>query len=223
MTKKAYNEIWTSIAVIALFTTVNTALQTQGSELFFSFPSLKDVDRHAATVYGIIITVPLLFLLLRLSILYSKDHGGKKWATHFPVAFNRQVDPITKMGIHYQRFAFAIFFVVPILLQIHLLNVFFSGCLFYNKTSCDYIDPAVYESYKKCKRCISESFTEHLTNLQPFWCSWKNQYAYGSKPGQEVGEVTLFPVYQPWFFLLIEIGLFAYFIYFLYYLFRKAK
>lgn len=214
MTKKAFNEIWTSIAVVALFVTLNSVLQTQGSELFFSFPKVNDADRNSVTVYGMLISVPLLFLLIKLSFIYSKEYGIKLWSTKFPIAFNRQIDQKHRLGKQYQRFSFFIFFVLPISLQYHLLKVFFNGCLFFNKTSCNSIDSDYYSSYN-CK-CISKTFIEHLTNFQPFWCSWKNQYAYGSSPCQEKGEITFFPAYEAWFFLLVELGLLLYFLWFIY-------
>ena len=92
MTEKAFNEIWTSIAIVALFTTLNTVLQTQGSELFFSFPKVDNADIVAVTVYGMLVSVPMLFLLIRFTIIYFKEHGTGLWSAKIPIAFNRQID-----------------------------------------------------------------------------------------------------------------------------------
>ena len=206
MTKKAFNEIWSGLAIVALYTTVNAVLKTQGSELYLSFPNLKDADKHASTIYGILVSAPMLFFLIRLSMVYQIHYGINVWSTKFPVFLNRQVDQKTRLGKQYQLISLVIFFIVPVLLQIHLLRIFFRGCLFHNKGE----NPTT---------CIADSFWEHLTAFQSWSLSWGNEFAYGSMT--RVGKVTFFPGYQAWFFLTLEVVLYLYFGLFLKKLFRN--
>ena len=220
MTEKSFNQVWTTIAIVSLYTTVNSTLQSQGSELFLSFPKVESADRNAITVYGILISVPMLLFMIKLTLVYKKHFGGVTWDSRFPIALSRTLIPGMSLSRAYQRCSIFVFYVLPAILQVHLIKKFFQGAIFFNTKDCPHISQEYYTKHDG--KVLAQGIWEHLTHFEPFWCTWKNGFAYASGVGVK-GKVTFFSGYQSWFFLLLEIGLFVFLAYMFFQIFKKTE
>lgn len=122
MTNKAITNVWSVLALLGFYISINTVLKAQGSEIYFSFPRMENADRYGVTVYGIIISVPVLLLMFRLTIIYAKRKALNIWSEQLPIAFNQEVDSNSNLGKNYQGISISIFFVLPIIAQGFIIN-----------------------------------------------------------------------------------------------------
>ena len=204
MPKESYAKIWTTIGLLTLYTSLNTYLCTQGSELAFGYPDFSDMGTQSITLYAMLIFIPSFLTFLWITFNYLKEHGNfEKWTEGFPIAFNLKLDPKSFSGRKYQTTFFILFFIVPIILQVHSLKVFFRTPVFLN--SKDYV-------------VVANDFKSHLLNFEPFSKSFGNEYRFGDFNGNSV---TFFPAYESWTFLLLELLILFLFIKFIVKIFSK--
>jgi hypothetical protein len=190
MDESAFTKVWTTLGLTALYMSANALLHAQGSELFFPFPGLNDATRYAATVYGMMVSIPVLFVLLLLTRRYALRYGASRWSTRVPVAFNLSIDPKDREGLgpHYQATFVAAFLVVPVVLQIFLLAKFFDGTITHEAT----------------ERVFANDIWGHLgfrTGTGEVLPAdvLSGDYRYG---GVQHG-IDFYPVLQSWLFLLL--------------------
>lgn len=190
MDESAFTNVWTTLGLTALYMSANALLHAQGSELFFPFPGLNDATRYAATVYGMMVSIPVLFVLLLLTRRYALRYGESRWSTRVPVAFNLSIDPEDREGLgpHYQATFVVAFLVVPVVLQIFLLAKFFDGAITHECT----------------KRVFANDIWGHLgfrTGPGGTFPAdvFSGDYRYG---GVEHG-IDFYPVVESWLFLLL--------------------
>ena len=206
MPKESYAKIWTTIGLLSLYTSINMYLYIQGSELAFGYPDFSEVGKQSISLYAMLIFIPSFLMFLWVTFNYLKEHNNfKKWTEGFPIAFNLKLDPASKSGRKYQTFFFILFFVVPVILQVHSLKKFFQTPVFLN--SKEYV-------------LVADNFKSHLLNFEPFNKSFGNEYRFGDfndKP------VTFFPAYESWAFFLLELLIFYLFIRFILKVSKKRK
>lgn len=208
MTNKAITQIWSALALLGLYASCNTVLKAQGSEIYFSFPRMDKADRYAVTIYGMVISIPVLLLLFRLTLIYAKREARITWSERLPIAFDREVDPKQKLGKYYQGAAFLFFFILPMVGQGMMINKFFKGSVFDKENS---------------NQLIANTWKTHLSS----WQSWNitfdfNRFRYGTDINAE-GLVTYIPGVEPWLFLMAEVYLFSFFLFTTYFIFFNNR
>lgn len=218
MNDKTVNQIWSFLMLIGLLTALNASLKSQGSEMYFNIVDVKSTDESAITVYGILISVPLLMLATKLASIHSLNKRQKKWYTKYPVAFNVEIKRHTFLGKRYQQFSLVIFHIVPLILISHLLNQFFGGCVFVKSTDCDYLPSELVVSDK----CLADDMSEHLTLFFDVRCTFDNHFRYAEGPTSK-GRITFFPGYQSWFVLIMVVGYVGYSFKYLYHLLLRMR
>jgi len=121
-------QIWTAVGLALLYVTVNALARTAWNIEGF-FPPLAGLFNQyeplAASVFGMLLGAPLLFIVLILAARYLLMSRGRKWYTKVPVAFRLSISPNTVEGKLY-RFTFLTLFVFfPFIAQLHFLYKFF--------------------------------------------------------------------------------------------------
>ena len=208
MTDKAITQIWSVLALLGLYASCNTVLVAQGSEVYFSFPRMDKADRYAVTTYGIIIALPVLFLMYRLTIIYAKRKKDGIWGERLPIAFNREVNPQEILGKYYQGAALFFFFLLPLVAQVMMINKFFKGSVFDQDSD---------------NQLIANNWETHLSSWQPWSTTFDfNRFRYGSSADAK-GLTTYIPGLEPWLFLLAEVFIVFYAAYTVYCVFSKKS
>ncbi|MDN5210469.1 hypothetical protein QQ020_00370 [Fulvivirgaceae bacterium BMA12] len=211
MNDKTVNQIWSFLMLIGLFTALNSSLRSQGSELYFNLVDVKNADESAITVYGILISVPLLLLATKLASIHGLNKNQKKWYVKYPVAFNVEIEPHSLLGKRYQQFSLVIFHVLPLVLIGHLLNQFFGGCVFVGCADCKGLPSEVAISNK----CLANDIWGHLSLFFNARVTFANYFGYAESTTSN-GKITFFPGYQSWLMLVMAVGYVVYSMKYLY-------
>jgi len=204
MDKSTFTKIWSVVGLALCYVTLNAVLRTQGSEVFASGVDFSEVERFSATIYGMVLSLPLLACMIWLTGFYIARHPEQPSYYRLPSAFNLQVqDPSSeyRLGKHYQRFFLWMFLILPTLAQVHLLRKFFTGTVFARQGG----EPHAV------------GWKEHLLQSEPLSVIFSNKYLYGGEGG-----VTFFPFWEPWFFLICEGIVMFFFLKMIYRLYQKT-
>ena len=191
MSKDALAKLWTAVGITGLFLAGNAILHAQGSEIFLPMITYENAERYSTAVYGLAVSAVPYYLMIRLTKVFLRDHGDGSWAGSIPPAFNIDIVPSARMGKEYQLWVSAMFLVVPIICQFLLLRKMFTA--------------SVYDNVKDVK-VVDGGVANHLFEKFPISVLFGSDYVIGDpKTG-----VTFFPFWQPWVFLLMEVGLLSY-------------
>ncbi len=184
-------------------------IHSQGGPSFF-LPGVKFTSVHEMTVpvFGILFVGPLLLLTLYSVLLYQRTTPERGIIHRLPVAFSMPIYVNRKIAFWYQGFFLLIFLIVPVASQVHLMRLFWEG----------------------------EVYTKHSpqTRFSQHWDHWTkpvsplviltDDYRFGPRnernpprrpeacEGLDVCNATFFPFWQPWLYLLMELGILVLFV-----------
>lgn len=193
MENTTLNKIWSFLGLASLILSVNGVLVTQGADFSISFGvQLKEQGRYTASVYGLMLSLPvyIVFLLTTHTFIYKNTEGS--WVKKFPMAFNTQFSkPSLDVKIYQITFIF-LFLIVSLYSTSHLYKKFLDGTAYMVKQ----------ENLQRLNepKAITNSRLDHLFNKH--WGLLNERYKYMCKPkGKDKcsGEMSYFPVIQPWF------------------------
>ncbi len=190
MNRESYSKIWTFLAVLVLYTSVNSYLGIQGSPLSLPFPNFEKLTFQLIPLFSLLIFVVTYgVLVLTTNFFLHKNKYEKIWTKKIPLAFNVKPDSYKSKDIIFYQFAsLFLFFVIPLLLQIHVIKKILKTAV-YVKTKNIY-GKSIFLPWADCAN-------SHLFK----WPDFSLDYVIGLP---EAGEwVTYFPTIQSWLFILI--------------------
>jgi hypothetical protein len=182
--------IWTFLGLATASLSFNTWSQTQHwmlevPGLRFTPPGEHAGDR-AIAIFGMFWGIPLLFLLLQVTRLYPQSARSGGLEDRLPVAFNISPARLGSTRHLYQWFFFAFFLLLPMAAQIHFFDRMREGETCY--------DTVKKEAISIWKRVPVQQLRDK---------SW-NRFKFD--------KTTFYPGVEPWFFLILELVLLAFFL-----------
>ena len=185
MSRKDLARIWTVLGMIVFYLTIEAFMRTRGVDLNLSKLIYSGWKHYSAAIFGILFGAPLMFIMLFLSRYHRKKLGDNGFLSSLPRAFNIQVNLAERIGRVYQVTFFTCFLVIPMVGQLYFLIHMIHGTVYYTGGI-----PFV-------------SGLDHFLKPVPLQQIFAHDmFRYGNNTGP-----SFIPFYQPWFFLIIEIGL----------------
>lgn len=193
MGKPVLNQIWTFLAVVLLYFSINVWSATQQWQ--FSLPGnpFKDgkVTAHSVTLYGIPLCGLVFVALLLITRWYAQAEPALSWAARFPKLANLDFNPYTAQARFAQAVSLVAFILLPAAALIHFLIKFLKG--------------TVYQANNK----PWVSGLEHLTR-------WRGAFAGGYYYDRDTSVARgpdFLPFLEPWLLVFWLLFVFGYAIY----------
>lgn len=198
MGKKMLITVWSTLGITLAYLSINFVLITQNSPILLPSPLVinPDINSYTTSVYGIVITIPILIIIMSITKVYINSFGGATWESMLPIAFNMEIDLSLKSGKYFQQFFFTIILVIPLISQVHFINKFFHGTI-YNKTTKTAISVRLNHLKIPENTSAFKLFTEIFTD--------GDKYRYGAP---KKGGMTFFPFWESWILVLLEVFIF---------------
>jgi len=132
MSQSLLNKVWTFLAVVLLYLSLNVWSITQQWQLTLPGNPFKDckVSAYGVTLYGIPLCGILLIFTSIVSVLYAKRSAGSTWAQRFPRFADFELDVTKKDALAFQAIMLLAFVIVPFLGSIHFLQTMLNGTVY---------------------------------------------------------------------------------------------
>lgn len=190
MTKPVLNQIWTFLAVVLLYFSINVWSATQQWQLTLPGNPFKDgkVTAHSVTLYGIPLCGVLLIALLLITRWYAKAEPALSWAARFPKFANLDFNPYSGQGRIAQTLSVIAFIALPVVALIHFLVKFLMG--------------TAYQSNNKAW----VAGLHHLTK----WQGAFSRGFYYDRDATVARGPDFLPFWEPWLFTIWVMFVFGY-------------
>jgi hypothetical protein len=198
----ALSTIWTISALVTFSFAFNVWARTQQWKLeAFSLLPVGEIHTSGVAVYGIIWGAPALAILLAITRRYIDLHPARSWPNRLPIAFRIYPSLLGPTWRTFQATSFLLFLVLPMAAQIHF-NWKLSEATVCDPKTCDGgCPPGCKEARATWSRV-----------------SWKEMAQRNYRFDPLNGRLNpllirrFIPFWQPLFFLLGDLALFAYFL-----------
>ncbi|MGA7410612.1 MAG: hypothetical protein WBW33_09000 [Bryobacteraceae bacterium] len=193
MGKPVLNQIWTFLAVVLLYFSVNVWSATQQWQLSLPGNPFKDgkVTAHSVTLYGIPLCGALFVALLLVTRWHARAEPALLWTARFPKLANLDFNPYTAQARVAQTLSVFAFIVLPAGALVHFLLKFLQG--------------TAYQANNK----PWAAGLEHLTE-------WRGAFAggyYYDRDATVARGPDFLPFWEPWLFMFWVVFVLGYAIY----------
>lgn len=118
MSKDQLTKVWSAVAAILLFYSLNTYISTQGGAPLFGVPLLSS-QREVGALYALILCPPMLLIVALLGELYRRRHGADSKWEGVPPAFIGELDCRKAESRVYLAAVVLLAYMVPMLTFVH--------------------------------------------------------------------------------------------------------
>lgn len=127
--RETVNKWWTTTGLFLLYLSFNGYSRVQSWKLSLPGFDFKDFSPHATALLVIVITLPLIYSLQKITIFYIRSSiPPYSIAESLPSAFNSNLDFSHSISKSHQYLFFFLFFIFPGITIIHLTRYFWDGC-----------------------------------------------------------------------------------------------
>ncbi len=187
--------VFSWLGVITANIAVNAWSRSQGGP---ALPGLgfNEVHEQSVPVFGVLIVAPLLILLLWIVLRYQGVTREQGLFFRLPIAFGLPIENNRRLAILFQTTMLAVLIAVPLISQAHFLQLIHQGSSWEKKSSNEF----------------AKGWT-HWQRFEPPVIIFQDKYRFGPKrkdgqrsaecSGSAVCEVSFFPFWQPWLYLLL--------------------
>jgi hypothetical protein len=196
VTKPVLNQIWTFLAAVLLYFSLNVWSATQQWQFTLPGNPLKEgkITAHGATLYGIPFCGILLVALLLVTRWYARSEPARSWAGRFPRLANLDFNPYSSQGRFVQALDCLVFIAVPAAAMIHFLVKFLEGT-----------------AYRPDNKAFVSGLG-HLTNFVPLARSLSGGFYYDRDASVARGS-DFAPFWEPWILTLWVVFILGYTVY----------
>lgn len=195
--RPSLTKIYSWLGVITANIAINAWSRSQQGPTLPGF-GLSDIDQETVPIFGVLLVAPLLLLLLYVLLRYQRAAKDTGIFHRVPVAFDIPLMASGWLARLYQWILLLALVVMPVASQIHFMRLIYEGTTW--ECEPDHHDFATR--------------LEHFTKPAPFSVLWDHKYCFGPKKKDGVRsegcddvavcEVTFFPFWQPWLYVLGE-------------------
>lgn len=189
MSQSLLNKLWSFLAVVLLYLSLNVWSVTQQWQLTLPGNPFKDckISAYGVTLYGIPMCGLLLVLTSIIAILYARRSLGNTWPMRFPRFADFDLDVTKRDALAFQAVMLAALVLIPSIGSIHFLWTMMNG--------------TVYRSDQR----FASGWREQLFKL-PAWQDAKaGLFTYDKTVVCDNSKAALsfLPFWLPWLFLLL--------------------
>jgi hypothetical protein len=132
MSQSLLNKVWSFLAVVLLYLSLNVWSITQQWQLTLPGNPFRDckISAYGVTVYGIPLCGILLILTSIISILYARRSLGKTWTQRFPRFADFELDLTKGDALAFQAVTLVALAVVPSIGSVHFLLTMMNGTVY---------------------------------------------------------------------------------------------
>lgn len=192
MSQSLLNKVWSFLAVVLLYLSLNVWSITQQWQLTLPGNPFKDckISAYGVTLYGIPLCGMFLILTSSIAILYARRSNGTTWVQRFPRFADFELDAIKGDALAFQAVMLIAFVLVPCIGSVHFLLTMMNGTVY------------------RGDQHFASGWREQLFKL-PSWQDVRaGLFTYDKTVVCDNSKAALsfLPFWLPWLFLLITVA-----------------
>jgi hypothetical protein len=186
MSQATIGNVWSAAAVVLLYFSLNAWSLTQQWQLSLPGDPFREgkFTPHGVTLVAIPVAGALLAFTAVLVRLYAARSGRSGWAARFPRFSGIAIDVSKREGRWFQGASLGVLLLLPVAAQIHF--------------TWKFLDGSAYLGERKLWSGLA-----HLVNYVPFADALSGRYSYDRF---EQVAPSFAPFWEPWLFILFEVG-----------------
>ncbi|MCG8454778.1 MAG: CHAT domain-containing protein [Holophagales bacterium] len=198
--RPALTKAFSWLGVVTANVAVNLWAQSQSGPQLPGF-SFENMHEQTAPLFGVLFVAPLLLLMLYVLLRYQRLSREPGLYFRFPIAFGFPISPNRTLASAFQATMLVCLVAIPVFSQVHFMR------LLYHEEIWEKRDPDKVYSHK----------WKHLTEPISPWILFSDErddYRLGPRKSEAKGPdpceryetcaVTVFPFWQPWFYVVME-------------------
>jgi hypothetical protein len=194
------NKIWSFLAVVLLYLSLNVWSITQQWQLSLPGNPFKDgkTTPFGVALYGVLLCGPLLIVVCIIVHLYATRSTEKKWQDRFPRFGDFALDTSRPEATAFQLIALFLFLLLPLAGIGHFQNKMLNGSVFEKQEPCPQIG-------KPClaERPVISGWREMLFHA-PRVVNASRRLVYDPDLSKDIAP-SFVPIWEPWTFLILSL------------------